>query len=236
MPLRVPELAPALGRVVVPRRLAPPWVPLDDIREELATRVIELGGEARRAAGREARSEVLEALGRASWQAAWERAVRRAADRVADALDEGLEHAARTARMPRHRWRRRLVAATERRAVAARLGTGGAGFVDALDQVAAAAAGAADANVLDHAAHGAWQDALQTAARRLEAAWLALEAAVEAERERWAPEIAELAAWRPALWPVIAVWTPLAAAALWLGLILGGYLDAPVWLAQWLGF
>src|SRR5690349_21937590 len=176
MPLRVPELAPSLGRLVVPRRLAPPWVPLDDIREELATRVIELGGEARRAAGREARAEVLDALSRASWLGAWEQAVRRAADRVADALDAEIARAARIARMPRLRWRRRLTAAAERRAIAARLGTGGAGFVDALDRVAAAAVGAADANVLDHAAHAAWQDALQTAARRLEAAWLALEA------------------------------------------------------------
>src|SRR5204862_3428626 len=50
MPLRVPELAPSLGQVLVPRRLEEPWVPLDDIREELATRVIELGGEARAAA------------------------------------------------------------------------------------------------------------------------------------------------------------------------------------------
>src|SRR5207253_752339 len=50
MPLRVPELAPSLGRVLVPRRLEEPWVPLDDIREELATRVMELGGEARAAA------------------------------------------------------------------------------------------------------------------------------------------------------------------------------------------
>jgi hypothetical protein len=162
--------------------------------------------------------------------------VRRAADRVADALDAQIEHAGRTARMPAHRRRRRLVAAAERRAVAARLGAGGAGFVDALDRVAIAVQGAADANVLDHAAHRAWQDALQTTARRLEAAWLALEAAVGAERERWAPEIASIAAWRPRLWPVFALWTPLAAAALWLGLILGGYLDAPIWLAQWLGF
>ncbi|HXH63108.1 MAG TPA: hypothetical protein VNG95_02935, partial [Gemmatimonadales bacterium] len=65
---------------------------------------------------------------------------------------------------------------------------------------------------------------------------LALEAAVDAERERWRPEIEGIAAWRPPLWPVFALWTPLAAAALWLGLILGGYLDAPIWLAQWLGF
>ena len=28
MPLRVPELAPSLGRIIVPRRLLDPWVPL----------------------------------------------------------------------------------------------------------------------------------------------------------------------------------------------------------------
>src|SRR5438309_11424918 len=47
---RVTELAPSLGRVIVPRRLAEPWIPLDDIRERLATRIFELGGEARAAA------------------------------------------------------------------------------------------------------------------------------------------------------------------------------------------
>src|SRR5258706_384530 len=51
MPLRVPELAPSLGRVIVARRREPPWVPLDDIREELATAVLELAGEGRAAFG-----------------------------------------------------------------------------------------------------------------------------------------------------------------------------------------
>src|SRR5207247_10067873 len=60
MPLRVPELAPSLGRLLVPRRLEPPWVPLDDVREELATGVLELGGEARAAAVREERERVLD--------------------------------------------------------------------------------------------------------------------------------------------------------------------------------
>ena len=77
MPLRVPELAPSLGRVLVPRRLEEPWVPLDDIREELATRVMEIGGEARAAAGRDERDKVLEALSRRAWLAAWDAAVRR---------------------------------------------------------------------------------------------------------------------------------------------------------------
>ncbi|MGH8723087.1 MAG: hypothetical protein ACREU4_13945, partial [Burkholderiales bacterium] len=60
LPLRVPELAPSLGRIIVPRRLQPLWVPLDDIREELATRVLELGGDGRAAAARDERERVLE--------------------------------------------------------------------------------------------------------------------------------------------------------------------------------
>src|SRR5438105_2362623 len=100
MPLRVPELAPSLGRVVVPRRVAEPWVPIDDIREALATPVLELADEER----------------------------------------------------------------------------------------------------------------------------------------RWGPEIEALERWRPSLWPVFVLWAPLAAALLWLGLVLGGYVPAPLWLAARLGF
>jgi len=77
MPLRVPELASSLGRLLVPRRLEEPWVPLDDVREDLATRVMELGGRARAAAARDQRKEVIEAAGRNAWLAAWEAAVKR---------------------------------------------------------------------------------------------------------------------------------------------------------------
>ena len=102
MPLRVPELAPALGRIIVPRRLFDPWVPVDDIREELATRVLELGGEGRAAAAREgdgqARARVLEVTGRRAWTAAWDHAVRRAGARVAEALDAEITRTARQVR------------------------------------------------------------------------------------------------------------------------------------------
>src|SRR5438876_12176354 len=100
MPLRVPELAPSLGRIIVPRRLFDPWVPVDDIREELATRVLELGGDGRATAAREAegnqdRGRILEVTGRCAWAAAWEHAVRRAGARVADALDAEITRTAR---------------------------------------------------------------------------------------------------------------------------------------------
>jgi len=103
MPLRVPELAPSLGRVIVARRREPPWVPLDDIREELATAVLEIGGEGRGAAAREDRAQVLEVTGRRAWAAAWDQAVRRAAARVADALEAEIVRTARQVRLPRRR-------------------------------------------------------------------------------------------------------------------------------------
>jgi hypothetical protein len=59
---------------------------------------------------------------------------------------------------------------------------------------------------------------------------------VEAERGRWAPELEAIGAWRPSLWPVFSVWIPWAALAIWLALVLGGYLPAPPWLAALLGF
>jgi len=236
MPLRVPELAPSLGRLLVPRRLAEPWIPLDDIREELASRVIELAGEARGAAAQERRDVVLDVLGRRAWLGAWEHAVRRTAERVARALDESIERAARRVRMPRRQWRRRLLTAGERRAIGARLGSGAERFVAALDALAAAAARVRDASVLDKDIHAAWQDGLRGAARRLEAAWLALEDELALEARRWAPEIEAVALWRPPLWPVVALWAPLTLAIMWLGLVLGGYLSAPAWVAARLGF
>src|SRR5436190_1368522 len=165
MPLRVPELAPSLGRIIVPRRLLDPWVPVDDIREELATRVLELGGEGRAAAAREAdgdtRARVLEVTGRRAWAAAWDHAVRRAGARVADALDAEITRTARQVRLPRLQLRRRLLSNAEKRAIVARLGTGGGPFV---------------------------------------------------------------------------AWVPLTLLLVGLGLMLGGYLPAPAWLAQQLGF
>ena len=236
MPLRVPELASPLGRLIVPRRLTAPWIPLDDVREELASRVMELAGAGRLAAQREDRDAVLAATAPAGWLVAWEHAVRRVAERLAQSLDAEIEWTARRVRMRRRRWQRLLVAPAERRAIAARLAAGGEGFATALRELEDAARIVRQATVLEGDAHSAWQEALRMCARRLEAAWLALETAVADERDRWEPEIQAVAAWRPPLWPVFALWLPFAAAVVWLGLVIGGYLPAPAWLADWLGF
>src|SRR3989449_3409730 len=119
--------------------------------------------------------------------------------------------------MPRRRWRRRLLSTCEKRAIAARLTTGGEPFVAALDALDAVVARVRDATVLDKGAHGEWQEALRSAARRLEAAWLALEAVAAEEEQRWSPELETLERWGPALWPGLLLWTPLARGLVWLG-------------------
>ena len=235
--VRVPELAPALGRLIVPRRTEALWIPLDDVADDLATRVIELGGEARRLNdGSGPQERVLDALGRTAWLGAWEHAVRRAADRVADSLDDQMDRIGKGVRMPRRQRRLRKLTGAERRALTARLSAGGAELVKALDDLARVSTRMRSAEVLDDGTHHAWQDAVQTAARRLEAAWLTLEDAVRHERKRWTPELTALAQWRPPLWPVLLAWAVGAGALMWLGLILGGYLDAPAWLARLLRF
>jgi hypothetical protein len=234
--VRVPEVAPSLGRLIVPRRAESLWVPLDDIADELATRVIELAGEARRVAEDASRDRAVDALGRSAWLAAWEHAVRRSADRVADTLDDLIERIGRGVRMPRRKRRARKLAGVERRALTARLSAGGTGLVTALDDLARVGGRVRTAEALEDDVHHAWQDAVRTAARRLEAAWIALEDAVAAERKRWDPELSALAQWRPPLWPVLVAWAVGATALVWLGLILGGWVDAPVWLAQVLRF
>lgn len=237
MTVRVPELSPALGRLIVPRRAEPLWIPLDDIADDLATRVLELGGEARRLTAENAPQErVLDSIGRSAWLASWEHAVRRAADRVADTLDDQMERIGKGVRMSRRKRQLRKLTSAERRALTARLSAGGAELVKTLDELARAGAKVRATETPDDETHHAWQDAIQTAARRLEAAWLVLEDAVRAERRRWEPELTALARWRPSLWPVLLVWAVGAGALVWFGLILGGYLNAPLWLAQLLHF
>ena len=238
MTLDVPELGPCLGRLIVPRRVTELWVPLDDVREALATSVMESAGAARRGAANGAKGEAraLAALDRDAWTQAWEEAVRKAADRIVAVLDRTLEMEAKRVRMPRRRQRQLAVSPVERRAIAARLASGGDTLDEALTHVTSATEALARSWPGDAAVQSDWRTAQEAAARRMEAAWLILENQVEQERARWMGEVDAVRSWRPSLVPVFVIWTPLAAIAIWLGLVLGGYLPAPQWLAELLGF
>jgi hypothetical protein len=224
----VPELGPALGRLCVRRTSpGPRWVRLDDIRLQVATEVIELGGAARAFAAADDRPAAVSSLNRQAWLVEWERAVAEASDRIAQAVNARLEAAGREARLPARRRRELALSDADRRAISGRLGAGGFAFLQALEVleqlVPAVSAGGTRAD----AAVREWQEAVLGVARRLESAWLELESAALREEALWTPEIEQVRAWRRPTWPLWLVSAVLLAGATWLGLVLGGYLPVP---------
>lgn len=232
LPLRVPELGPSLGKLVSGAGRAPGGLRLDEYRHRLVTRIIEHAGEARRLSANEERAPAVAALGRAVWLAAWDEMVGAVAQALAASINARLEAEARAVRMPRRLRRRVLLDEAERRALAARLGSSGALLIPVLDAVDRWGTAALAATPQERDAVTAWQEALKTAARRLEAAWLALEDAVETEQVRWGAVADRVAKWRKPLWPVFVVGLMGLLLAGWFGLAFGGYLPAPQWLIR----
>jgi broad specificity phosphatase PhoE len=233
LPLRIPELGPALGKLVAGTGRRPGGLSLETARVQLVTTIIEAAGDARRLAGQENRSAAAAALGRDVWLAAWDGAVRAIGDLVMARARQRLAAEAARVRLPRRR-RRLALGEAERRAATARLGSAGARLVPALDRLEEVSAGALEATPAEREALEAWQEALKAAARRLEEAWLALEDAVEREAAHWDRVVEAVAAWRRPVWPVVVVTLAALAVAVWLGLILGGFVLAPPWLLPWL--
>ncbi len=230
-PLRIPELGPLLGKIVVGtgrRGIAS----LDGIRLGLVTRIFEQAGEARRLAARDERAATVAAVGRTAWLEAWEDAAESVATALVHDIRRRLADEAGRVGMRPGRLKRYLPTPGEERALSARLASAGVTVVPVLDLIDRLGPAAVEAGPEDVEAVAAWQEALRVAARRLEAAWLALEETAAAESRRWESVIGEVRDWRRPWWPV---WTTGAIAtgtALWLGLVLGGYLEAPGWFAD----
>jgi len=227
LPIRVPELGPSLGKVITGTGRDPGGFQFDVVRHQLATRLFDAAGEARRLAARDERQAAVAAVGRAAWLEAWEETIAAVADQVNVRIERMLGDEARYARMPKRRLRRHLPDEDARRGLLARLGAAGVGLVPALDELDRCAEAAVAATGLDRDAMTAWQDALRTAARRLDAAWIALEESVEREWVQWKRVDAEIGQWRKPWWPVLAASAVVMALALWIGLVLGGYVRAP---------
>lgn len=211
----LPELGPALGRLVHPadggvevdRLLAP-------VRLALVTRLLAAAGEARRALAEGNETAARAALAPGVWAAHWDRAAEEATALVGGRLDGRIEAAAAAARMPARRAARHRITGPEHRAIHARLGAGAGALLRA-------------AGELEHLSGAEWAAQVPSAARRLESAWAALSAAAARELDEWTPDIQAVAAWRPPRWPLWAATAAVLLAALWVGLVLGGYLPVP---------
>lgn len=229
LPLDVPELGPSLGRLIVPTpgpNASAHWISLDDIRVALVSQLFELAGDARRWAREGDRELALATLNGAAWDTAWGTAVESVAERAAAAISDRLLAAARESRLPARYARLLPLDAAEVRAFAARLDQGSAPLRESLvllDQLAPAAR----SERAPVPAVQEWQAALATTARRLEAAWLAMEEALRAEWRTWGAEVQEVRAWRRPLWPLFLVGAVVLAGVTYTGLVLGGYLPVP---------
>ena len=221
-PLLIAELGPALGRLILPsdapaaagllEHLAP-------VRLELATAVFERAGRARHALTRGDLRGAAEFLGAGGWEAEWERAAIAAALIVRERIDAALAKAGVGSGFPARRLQRAMVTEDEGEGIALRLRAAGAPL-----------------RVAEHALDlartaGGWPDALISAARALESAWLALEESARAEEEAWHPEVARIASWHAARWPRWVAATVIVVLGGYIGLILGGYLPVPAPLA-----
>jgi hypothetical protein len=231
--LEIPELGPSFGRLVAPPPpppgSPPSWIPLEDLRLALVSQLFELAGDARRWAGEGDRELALATLNREAWETAWRRTVQGVALRAAEAVGQRLLAAAAEARLPTRRARALVLDEGEVQALAARLAAGTPAFEQAL-------------TALDRTAHqvrsprapreavAEWQDALVTAARRLESAWLELEDALAREWRDWSIEIEEVRARRRPLWPLAVFGVVLLLILGYAGLLVGGYLPIPQFL------
>lgn len=224
----VPELGPALGRLCVRSTSpGPRWVRLDDIRLQVATEVIELGGAARAFAAADDRAAAVSSLNRQAWLVEWERAVAEASDRIAQAVNARLEAAGREGRLPARHRRQLPLSDADHRAISGRLGAGGFAFLQALEVLEQLVPAVSAGGTRGDAAVREWQEAVLGVARRLESAWLELESAALREEALWTPEIEQVRAWRRPTWPLWLASAVLLAGATWLGLVLGGYLPVP---------
>jgi hypothetical protein len=235
----VPELGPSLGRLGEPppeARAGPLGARLDDIRLRLVTGVFELAGAGRAFAAAGDPEGAMASLNRVAWLALWEKAVAAAAERVAATVNARLEEAAAESRFPRRRLRAALLTPDDTRAIAARLGGGGGPFVVALDQLEQAGHGATTHRGRQGPAGAEWRSALTAAARRLEAAWLALEQCAAAEQRGSQVDVEQVRAWHLQRWPLWLLTAIVLAGATYLGLVLGGYLPVPPPLAGFAEF
>jgi hypothetical protein len=225
----VPELGPSLGRLTDPAQpgAGPLGVRLDDIRLKLVTAVFELAGAARAfAVGGDAVGAAA-SLNRVAWLGLWEQAVAASAERITATANARLEEAAAESRYPRRKLRELALTPADTRAIAARLGGGGAPFVAALDELERAAFGISAKGGQERVAAANWGAALNATGRRLEAAWIALEEAATREQRRWQADVQRVHAWRLPRWPLWLLTALVLAAATYLGLVLGGYVRVP---------
>ncbi|HWA15364.1 MAG TPA: hypothetical protein VG817_02970 [Gemmatimonadales bacterium] len=226
--ITIPELGPALGKLVVPALPGTPGpvVPLEDLRLKLVSQIFELAGDARRWLREGDRALAVATIDRDAWEGCWNTAVQAVAHRIAEKANARMLAAGQESRISARRLAALALNDDELRSLAARLDQAGEPLRQALVALDALSAAARSERASPEAVE-AWKDGLATTARRTEAAWLALEERVLEEWRRWETEIAGLRGWRRPTWPLVLISVTIFLLFLWIGLMIGGYVTVP---------
>ncbi len=217
------EIGPLLGGVLTPTPEHVTPVPgLDRVRLELVSGLLARAGQARARLAAGAGAAVAQAIGADAWLELWRTAVAGACNRTLVEIETRVRNAALVSRMPPRLLAARLPTPEDRRVLQARL--------DAAGIALEAAAARLDRDPEPSA------DALRRVAGELELAWAAACRVVRIELDQWEAVIAEIRDWRRPWIGFIAASALALSLAVWIGLVLGGYLPVPEWMrpfAEW---
>ncbi len=218
----IPELGPFLGHVASAEAPVTRDPELEPVRLAMLSALFERAGRARAllAGGDAAGSRA--ALSREVWLEVWEETVAGAAGALLSGIDRRLRDAVAVSRIRRKNAVALLPGAEDRRMLGARLGSAGMGLEQATLELTKPA--------LD------WDEAIRRTAGELTGAWDQLVVLVRQERDVWDRRIADVRAWRRPWRPLVLTATAFLLVALWLGLLLGGFLPVPGFLrplAEW---
>ena len=215
--VQLPELGPLLGRMIAPpAEKTPVDAALDQIRLDLLTELFDRARAARDFLALGDAAGARSALGGSVWRDVWDRAAASASATVSREVEQRLREAAAVSRYPAKRLARSLPDAEARRLLAARLSAAGIGLEEATERLGDSAR--------------PWPEALRRVSGELEASWERLLAGAHAELTSWEAPVATIRSWRRPWRPLLLVSGILLVIALWLGLVLGGFLAAPGWL------
>lgn len=214
----IPEIGPYLGRLAdAVRQFEDPEVGLDGIRLQLVSELFERTQSARGFLLTGDQGGARASLDKGAWLDLWKRAAGQAAQRTSDTIQGRLTAASKHSGYPVRRLRL-LVPSVEVRTI----------LVSKLE----AAGIPLEARVAKGFPGGpGWWDSIRQAAVALEDSWEDLETVVKAELAEARPQIERVAGWRPSSVPWYVALIAAVTLSTWLGLVLGGYLPRPGWLA-----
>lgn len=209
----LPELGPLLGHLAAPDPPTSRDRDLEPVRVELLSELFERAGKAREklAAGDVAAARAV--LGRDAWLAIWERAVAAAGSAMLAGIERRIRDAALISRFPDRLVAKRLPDAEERRVLTARLSSAGIGLEEASKELGNPAI--------------AWGEAIRRTAGELTGAWDQLRTLAEQEYGAWDRRTIQIRDWRRPWRPLVLSGVALLVLAIWLGMVLGGFLPVP---------